>query len=107
MPQRTATIGSLPEAFGMMMAMRADGLDWGTGCRQAVRRAPAGIIRDGMAEDVDRWLGSPEGCNGRDRRNGTYRRRPTNRDKALMPDGVVPARKTGADAVRRPVLVAP
>ena len=39
MPQRTAMIGSLPEAFGMMKAMRADGPDWGAGCRRAVRRA--------------------------------------------------------------------
>ena len=38
MPQRTATIGSLPEAFGMV---------------KVVRRAPVGIIRGGMAEDVD------------------------------------------------------
>ena len=54
MPQWTAMIGSLSEAFGMVKAMRAGGLDWGTDCRQAVRRAPAGIIRGRMAEDVDR-----------------------------------------------------
>ena len=53
MPQRTAMIDSLPEAFGMVKAMRADSLDWGTGCRQAVHRAPAGIIQGRMAEDVD------------------------------------------------------
>ena len=192
MPQRTATIESLPEAFGMVKAMQADGLDWGTGCRQAARQALAEIIQGRMAEDVDHWLGSPAGRGGRDRRNGTYprrllcelgdielevprtrrhcptavlgsyarrareidrvilagfvlglstrkigevllpllgrpvspatvsrvagtldaavaafhRRRLDNRYKALMLDGVVPARRTGAGAVRRPVLVA-
>ena len=35
-----------------------------------------------------------------------HRRHLANRCKALMPDGVVLARKTGADAVRRPVPVA-
>ena len=75
MPQRTATIESLPGVFGMLKAMRADGPDWGTGCRQAARQAPAEIIQGRMAEDVDRWLASPKGRNGRDRRNGTYRRR--------------------------------
>ena len=54
MPQRTAVIDGPPEAFGMVKAMRADGPDWGTGSRRAVRREPAGIIRGGMAEDVDR-----------------------------------------------------
>ena len=61
MPPHTATAGSLPEASGMVKAMRADGPDWGTGYLRAGRRAPAGIIRGGMAEDVDRRLGSPEG----------------------------------------------
>ena len=192
MPRRTATIESLPEAFGMLKEMRADGPDWGTDCREAARQALAGIIRDRMAEDVDQWLDGPEGRGRGDRRNGTYRRRllcglgdielevprtrrycPTavlgsyarrareidrvilagfalglstrkvgevllpllgrpvspatvsrvartldaavaafhrrplaNRYKALMLDGVVLARKTGAGAVRRPVLVA-
>ena len=75
MPRRTATIGSLPEAFGMVKAMRADGPDRGTDCRQAARQALAGIIQGGMAEDVDRWLDGPEGHGGGDRRNGTYPRR--------------------------------
>ena len=69
MPQRTAMIGNLPEALEMVRAVRADNLAWGTGCRQAVPQAPAGIIRGGMAGDVDRWLDNPDG------RNGTYRRR--------------------------------
>ena len=75
MPQRTGTINSLPEVFGMVKAMRADGPDWGTGCRQAVRRALAGIIRGGTAEDVDRRLGSPEGRDGRDRRTRLHNRK--------------------------------
>ena len=57
----------------MVEAMRADTPVRVTVCRQAVRQDPPGIIRNGMAEDVDRWPGSPE---GRDRRNGTQRRRP-------------------------------
>ena len=59
MPQRTPTIGSLPEAFGMVKAMRA----------------LAGIIPGRMAEDVDQWFDGPDGRSGSDRRNGTYRRR--------------------------------
>ena len=54
--------------------MLADGPDWGTGCRQAVRRVPAGMIRGGMAEDVDRRPGSPDGRGGCGRRNGTRSR---------------------------------
>ena len=53
MPQRTATVGSLPKVFGMVEAMRAGGPDWAP--------TPIGIIRGGMAGDVDR-------------RNGTHRR---------------------------------
>ena len=58
----------------MVKAMRADGPDWGADCRQAARQALAGIIRDRMAEDVDRWLDGPDGRGGGDRRNGTCRR---------------------------------
>ena len=75
MPKRTATIESLPAAFGMMKAIGADSPDWGADCQHALRQASAGIIRGRMAEDVDRWLRSPEGRDGRDHRNGTYRRR--------------------------------
>ncbi len=31
MPQRAATIESLPAAFEVVKAMQADGLDWGEG----------------------------------------------------------------------------
>ena len=49
MPQRTAVIGSLPEAFRMVKAVRADGPDWGSGCRQAVCQASCAAAgsRDG------------------------------------------------------------
>ena len=75
MPQRTTMTEGLPETSGMVRVVRADGPDWDTDCRPVVRRAPAGIIRGGMAEDVDRRLGSPDGRGGCGRRNGTYRRR--------------------------------
>ena len=49
-----STNDSLPEAFEMLKAMRTDGLDWGTGCRQVARQALTEIIRGRMAGDVDR-----------------------------------------------------
>ena len=73
--QRIAMIGSPPKPFGMVRAMQTDHPDWRTGCWQVVREAPAGIIRDRMAEDFDCRLGNPGGCGGCDRRNGIYRRR--------------------------------
>ena len=191
MPQRAATIESLPAAFEVVKAMQAEGLDWGEGYRPLGRQALAEIIETEMAATVDRHL---EGlaAEDADRRNGYYRRalltelgdielsvprtrrycptagvrayarrspeidrtilagfvlglstrklgevllsllgrpvspatvsrvaqsldkaveafhaRPlTGRYKALMLDGVVLARKTGAGALRRPVLVA-
>ena len=192
MPQRTATIESLPMAFALVKEMQADGLEWGEGYRPLGRQALAEIIEGRMAEAVDRWLDVLDGIAMRDRRNGFYgrhlltelgdielsvprtrrfcptevlksyaRRAPeidrailagfvlglstrkvgevllallgravsastvsrvtktldaavaafharplANRYKALMLDGVVLARKTGAGALRRPVLVA-
>ena len=192
MPQRTATIESLPMAFALVKEMQADGLEWGEGYRPLGRQALAEIIEGRMAEAVDRWLDGLDGIAMRDRRNGFYgrhlltelgdielsvprtrrfcptevlksyaRRAPeidrailagfvlglstrkvgevllallgravsastvsrvtktldaavaafharplANRYKALMLDGVVLARKTGAGALRRPVLVA-
>ena len=49
MPQRAATIKSLPAAFEVVKAMRADGLEWGEGYRPLGRQALAEIIeaRDG------------------------------------------------------------
>ena len=44
MPQRAATIESLPEAFALVKEMRADGLEWGEGYRPLGREALAAII---------------------------------------------------------------
>ena len=192
MPQRAATIESLPMAFAFVKEMQADGLEGGEGYRPLGRQALTEIIQDRMTEAVDYWLDSLDGSAMRDRRNGFYARhlltelgdielsvprtrrfcptgvlksyarrapeidrtilagfvlglstrkmgevllallgRPVsastvsrvaktldtavaafharplaNRYKALMLDGVVLARKTGAGALKRPVLVA-
>ena len=52
MPQRTATIGSLPEAFGMLKEMRADGPDRGADCRAACGGAHGGGV-GGVHDVVD------------------------------------------------------
>ena len=46
MPQRAATIESLPAAFEVVKAMRADGLNWGEGYRRLGRQAPGRDHRD-------------------------------------------------------------
>ncbi len=74
MPQRAATIESLPMAFEVVKEMQAGGLDWGEGYRPLGRRALAEIVEDRMAEAVDRWLDGLDGSAVRDRRNGSYRR---------------------------------
>lgn len=71
MPQRTATIESLPMAFEVVKQMQADGLEWGEGYRPLCRRALAEIIEGRMAAAVDGWL---DGSAVRDRRNGSYSR---------------------------------
>ena len=75
MPQRAATIASLPAAFEVVKAMRADGLDWGEGYRPLGRQALAEIIESEMAAAVDRHLESLDAEDTADRRNGYYRRR--------------------------------
>ena len=75
MPQRAATIESLPTAFEVVKAMRADGLDWGEGYRPLGRQALAEIIETEMAAAVDRHLEGLEAEDAADRRNGHYRRR--------------------------------
>ena len=57
MPQRTATIESLPMAFKVVKAMQADGLEWGEGYRPLAPR-----VRRPFDEFVfaDRW-GRPAG----------------------------------------------
>jgi putative transposase len=74
MPQRAATIASLPEAFAVVKAMQAEGLDWGEAYRPLGRRALAEIIEGRMAEAVDAWLDQLGPEDGADRRNGHYRR---------------------------------
>ena len=74
MPQRAATIESLPAAFEVVKAMQADGLDWGEGYRPLGRQALAEIIETEMAAAVDRHLESLEAEDAADRRNGYYRR---------------------------------
>ncbi len=74
MPQRAATIESLPAAFEVVEAMQADGLDWGEGYRALGRRALAEIIEAEMAAAVDRHLEGLEAEDAADRRNGYYRR---------------------------------
>ena len=75
MPQRAATIESLPMAFAFVKAMRADGLEWGEGYRPLGRAAIARIVEEEMAAAVDRHLEALDGEGEPDRRNGTYPRR--------------------------------
>jgi putative transposase len=74
MPQRAATIESLPDAFEAVKAMQAEGLDRGEGYRPLGRQAVAEIIEAEMAAAVDRHLEGIEAEDGADRRNGYYRR---------------------------------
>ena len=74
MPQRTATIESLPVAFEVVKAMQADGLEWGEGYRPLGRQALAAIIEERMDEAVDAWLDRLGIDDEPDRRNGHYRR---------------------------------
>ena len=77
MPQRAATIESLPAAFEVVKAMQAQGLDWGEGYRPLGRLALAEIIETEMAAAVDRrleGLEAGEAGDDADRRNGYYRR---------------------------------
>ena len=50
MPQRAATIESLPMAFALVKEMQADGLEWGEGYRPLGRWALAEIIEGRMAD---------------------------------------------------------
>jgi hypothetical protein len=55
MPQ-SATIKSLPAAFGMMKAMQADGVEWGEDYRQGARQAVAELLRGQMDRSIDEHL---------------------------------------------------
>lgn len=74
MPQRAATIESLPMAFEFVKAMRSDGLEWGEGYRSLGRQALAQVIEEEMRAAVDRYLDQIEADEAADRRNGHYRR---------------------------------
>lgn len=74
MPQRAATIESLPMAFAFVKAMQADGLEWGKGYRPLGREAIVRIIEEEMAAAVDRHLEALDRPSEADRRNGVYRR---------------------------------
>ena len=74
MPQRAATIESLPMAFEFVKAMRSDGLEWGEGYRSLGRQALAQVIEEQMAAAVDRYLDQLDADETADRRNGHYRR---------------------------------
>jgi len=74
MSQRAATIESLPVAFEIVKAMRADGLDWSEGFRPLGRQAVAEIIEQQMAKAIDEHLDQLEADAAADRRNGYYRR---------------------------------
>jgi putative transposase len=71
---RLATIERLPDAFAMVKAMRADGLEWGEGYRPLGREALTEIIEGRMEEAVDDWLDDLGFEEPPDRRNGCYRR---------------------------------
>jgi transposase-like protein len=74
MPQRAATIESLPMAFEVVKAMQADGLEWDVYYRPSARAALAEVIELQMAAAVDRHLETLDAEDGPDRRNGHYRR---------------------------------
>jgi transposase-like protein len=73
MPQ-TATIKSLPAAFRMMKAMRAEDVEWGEDYRGAARHALAELLEGRMAETIDRHLERMAELGTADRRNGAYPR---------------------------------
>jgi hypothetical protein len=74
MPQ-SATIKSLPAAFGMMKAMQGDGVEWGEDYRQGARQAVAELLRGRMDRLIDQHLKRMAELDRADRRNGCYRRR--------------------------------
>ena len=71
MPQRAATLESLPMAFE---AMQADKLEWGEDYRPLARQTVAEVNEQQMAAAVDRYLDQLDAEDAPDRRNGHYRR---------------------------------
>ena len=53
---RTATIKSLPRAFRMMKAMRAQGIDWGEDYRHAGAVALKAVLEERMTSAIDGHL---------------------------------------------------
>lgn len=75
MPQHAATIASLPAAFEVMKAMRAEGIDWGADHRAHGRAALIDILQAQMDDWIDGHLATMAAQEIADRRNGSYRRR--------------------------------
>ena len=73
MPQ-TATIKSLPVAFGMMKAMQAEGVEWGEDYRAGARHALAELLEGRMDQLIDEHLERMAELGQADRRNGCYAR---------------------------------
>jgi putative transposase len=73
MPQ-AVTIKSLPEAFAVVKAMQAQGLEWGEGYRPLGRRVIAEVLEGQMARAVDAHLERMAALDQADRRNGYYPR---------------------------------
>lgn len=73
MPQ-AVTIKSLPEAFAVVKAMQAQGLEWGEGYRPLGRRAIAEVLEGQMTRAVDAHLERMAVLDQADRRNGYYPR---------------------------------
>lgn len=73
MPQ-AATIKSLPGAFRMMKAMRAEGIEWGEDYRRAARTALKEVLEVQMAAGIDHHLEEMAALDRADRRNGSYLR---------------------------------
>jgi transposase-like protein len=73
MPQ-TATIKSLPVAFGMLKAMQAEGVEWGEDYRASARRTLAELLEGRMGQLIDEHLERMAELGQADRRNGSYAR---------------------------------
>ena len=112
MPQRAATIESLPMAFALVKEMQGDGLEWGEGYRPLGRLALAEIIEGRMSEAVDCWLDGLDGSAMRDRRNGFCPRHLLSelgaielsvpRTRGLCPTGVLRSYARRAPEIDRP-----
>ena len=103
MPQRAATIVSLPMAFEVVKAMQGDNLEWGEDYRPLARQALAEIIEGEMVAAVDRYLDQLGIADEPDRRNGYYPRREPGRqdtrcDGLSFPPPVTQEPLQGADA---------